>query len=78
MLDKKLNHENPLFHHSSVPIWALCALCFLFVHALVSIPGGSKGKEESIFIEGLMFFVFTQQVHKSFLEIVFSLAFKGP
>jgi len=29
----------------------LCALCFLFVHPLVSIPGGSKGKEESISIE---------------------------
>jgi len=26
----------------------LCALCFLFVHPLVSIPRISKGKEESI------------------------------
>jgi len=29
----------------------LCALFFLFVHPLVSIPGGSKGKEEAIFIK---------------------------
>jgi len=29
----------------------LCALCFLFVHPLVSIPGGSKGKEEAILIK---------------------------
>jgi len=29
----------------------LCALCFLSVHPLASIPGGSKGKEESISIE---------------------------
>jgi hypothetical protein len=36
----------------------LCALCFLFVHPLVFIPGGSKGKEESISIKGFVFFVF--------------------
>jgi hypothetical protein len=29
----------------------LCDLCFLFVHPLVFIPGGSKGKEESISIK---------------------------
>jgi len=28
----------------------LCALCFLFLLPLVSIPGGSKDKEESISI----------------------------
>jgi len=39
----------------------LCALCFLFLHPLVFIPGGSKGKEESISTEGSMFFVFTQK-----------------
>jgi len=29
----------------------LCALSLLFVHPLVSLPGGSKGKEESISIK---------------------------
>jgi hypothetical protein len=29
----------------------LCALCFLFVHPLVFIPGRSKGKEESTSIK---------------------------
>jgi hypothetical protein len=29
----------------------LCALCFLFVHPLVSTFGGWKGKEESISIK---------------------------
>jgi hypothetical protein len=62
MLDKELNDSNPLFHRSIIPIFQLftdsgipisflCALCFLFVHPLVSIPGGSKGKEESISIK---------------------------
>jgi hypothetical protein len=40
---------------------ALCALCFLFVHPLVSIPGRPKGKEESILIKGFVFFVFTKK-----------------
>jgi len=40
---------------------ALCALCFLFVHPLVSIPGRSKGKEGSISIKGFSFFVFTEK-----------------
>jgi len=39
----------------------LCALCPLFVYPLAFILGGSKGKEESIFIKGFMFFVFTQK-----------------
>jgi hypothetical protein len=39
----------------------LCALCLLFVHPLVFIPGGSKGKEESISIKGFVFFVFTKK-----------------
>jgi len=39
----------------------LCALCFLFVHPLVSIPGRPKGKEESISIKGFVFFVFTKK-----------------
>ena len=39
----------------------LCALCFLFVHPLAFIPGGSKGKEESISIKGYVFFVFTKE-----------------
>jgi len=29
----------------------LCALCFLFVHPPVIIPGESEGKEEPIFIK---------------------------
>jgi hypothetical protein len=29
----------------------LCALCLLFVHPLVFIPGGWKGKERPIFIK---------------------------
>jgi hypothetical protein len=29
----------------------LCALCLLFVHPLVFIPGGSKGKGEPILIK---------------------------
>jgi hypothetical protein len=29
----------------------LCALCSLFVHPLVFVPGKSKGKEESISIK---------------------------
>jgi hypothetical protein len=35
----------------------LCVLCFLFVHPLVFIPGGSKGKAGSISIKGFVFFV---------------------
>jgi hypothetical protein len=38
-----------------------CALCLLFAHPLVFIPGGSKGKEESIPIKGFMFFVFIRK-----------------
>jgi hypothetical protein len=37
----------------------LCVLCLLFVHPMAFISGGSEGKEESIFIKGFMFFVFT-------------------
>jgi hypothetical protein len=40
---------------------ALCALCLLFVHPFVFIPGGSKGEEESKSIQGFLFFVFTQK-----------------
>jgi hypothetical protein len=40
---------------------ALCVLCFLFVHPLAFVPEGSKGKEESISIEGFVFFVFTEK-----------------
>jgi hypothetical protein len=39
----------------------LCALRLLLVHPLVFIPGGSNRKEESIFIEGFVFFVFTKK-----------------
>ena len=39
----------------------LCALRPLFVHPLVFIPGGSKGKEESISIQGFLFFAFTKK-----------------
>jgi hypothetical protein len=39
----------------------LCALCFLFVHPLVSIPGGSKGKEGSILKKWFIFFVFAKK-----------------
>ena len=39
----------------------LCALCLLFVHPLVFIPGGSKGKEESISIQRFVFFVFNKK-----------------
>jgi hypothetical protein len=39
----------------------LCALCFLFVHPLVFIPEGSKGKEESIFIKRFVVLVFTKK-----------------
>jgi hypothetical protein len=39
----------------------LCALCFLFVHPLVWIPGGSKGKEKSVSIKSFVFFVFTKK-----------------
>jgi len=39
----------------------LCVLCLLFVHPFVFNPGGSKGKEESIPIQGFVFFVFTQK-----------------
>ena len=39
----------------------LCALCLLFVHPLVFMPGGSKGKEKSISIEEFVFFVFTKK-----------------
>jgi hypothetical protein len=50
------------FHYSiSFFLFKLCALCLLFVHPLVFIPGGSKGKEESIPIKGFMFFVFTRK-----------------
>jgi len=53
---RKMNAKNPtfqysMFHLSSIPICFLCALCFLFVHPLVFIPGGSKGKEEPISIK---------------------------
>jgi len=39
----------------------LCALGLLFVPPLVFIPGGSKGKEESISIKGFVLFVFTKK-----------------
>jgi hypothetical protein len=39
----------------------LCVLCFLFVHPLVFIPGGSKGKQGSISIKGFVFFVFPKK-----------------
>jgi hypothetical protein len=39
----------------------LCALCFLFVHPLVSIPQRPKGKEGSISIKGFVFSVFTKK-----------------
>ncbi len=39
----------------------LCALCFLCVHPLVFIRGGSKGKEESVSIKRFVFFVFTKK-----------------
>jgi hypothetical protein len=39
----------------------LCALCFLFVHPLVSIPGRPKGKEGSISIKGFVFLVFPKK-----------------
>ena len=39
----------------------LCALCFLFVHPLVSIPGRPEGKEGSISIKGFVFFVFPKK-----------------
>jgi hypothetical protein len=38
-----------------LPRNALCALCLLFVHSLLFNPGGSKGKEEFIFIESFVF-----------------------
>jgi hypothetical protein len=40
----------------------LCALCFLFFHPLVSVPGRSKGKEGAISIKGFSFFVFTEKM----------------
>jgi hypothetical protein len=40
---------------------ALCALCPLFVHPLVSNSGRPKSKEESISIKGYVFFVFTKE-----------------
>jgi hypothetical protein len=40
---------------------ALCALCFLSVHPLVSIPGGLRGKGEFISIKRFVFFVFTKK-----------------
>jgi hypothetical protein len=43
-----------------LPRNALCALCLLFAHPLVFIPGGSKGKGESIFYRSI-FFVFTKK-----------------
>jgi hypothetical protein len=62
MMGKKIECLNPLFQYSSIPMFqlfldssipicGLCVLCFLFVHPLVSIPGGSKGKEQSISIK---------------------------
>jgi hypothetical protein len=39
----------------------LCALRFLFVHPLVSIPEGSKGKEEALSIKGFALFLFTKK-----------------
>jgi hypothetical protein len=39
----------------------LCALCLLFVHPFVFNPRGLKSKEESISIQGFVFFVFTQK-----------------
>jgi hypothetical protein len=60
--------KNGVFSHPSQKVKTrkdlsrndLCVLCFLFVHPLVSIPGGSKGKEESRSIKGFVFFVFTK------------------
>jgi hypothetical protein len=52
----------PPFHYSiSFFLLKLCALCFLFVHPLVSIPGRPKGKEGSISIKGFVFFVFPKK-----------------
>jgi len=45
---KTLKANIPSFHLYSIPISLLCVLCFLFVHPLAFIPGGSEGKEESI------------------------------
>jgi len=39
----------------------LCALCFLFVHPLVSIPGRLKGKEGSVSIKQFVFFAFPKK-----------------
>jgi len=39
----------------------LCVLCFLFVHPLVLIPGGSKDKEEFISIKGFVLFVLAKK-----------------
>jgi len=38
----------------------LCVLCLLFGHPVVFNPGGSKGKEELISIEGNAFLIFAQ------------------
>jgi len=50
-MGRKMNAKNPIFQYSRIPIFSLCALCFLFVHPLVSILRGSKGKEGFIFIK---------------------------
>jgi hypothetical protein len=43
----------------------LCALCFLFVHSLVFIPGGSKGKEESTSIKYFVVLSFPKKTLRS-------------
>jgi len=48
MMGKKVKCLNPLFHHSSIPISFLCALCFLFGHPLVFIRGGFRERKISI------------------------------
>jgi hypothetical protein len=60
--------RRPLFHPSrkvktgkGLSRSNLCALCLLSIHPPVLIPGGWKGKEESIFIKGFLFFVFTKK-----------------
>jgi len=39
----------------------LGALCLLYVHPLVFIPGDSKGKEEAISIKRFVFFAFRKE-----------------
>jgi hypothetical protein len=55
----------------------LCALCLLFIHLLVFNPGGSRGKEESLSIKGLVFFcLYRGKALRSLraLRLIFSLS----